>query len=615
MADSSPPNPQPNPNDPWLEGLNFDQVGQLINEVSPEVFHQRAAAFDQAGARLQEVLDLVKREMNAVHEAWRSKAAEDFDAVVRQVTGKVDQVLQHLQSPGYGSVLRDAGGRLAQHQQRFRDLQGQKTAQQSAPPAPGADPAETEKLDNDSAKQILHDLRTAYWDVGNALSPLPYKPPASSAGDVEANVRNSFGGNANGHGGGGGGASGPDAFGATGNPGPTTPFGGAAPTTSAITGDVGGGGPVRFWGQNGNVLGRVDPAAPGPGAGAPAPLLASSRDQGVSGVLGQTRASTGARGPDEGAAADTVVPGILGRSVPRVAAVAAAPAKPATPLRGKEKLKECRERDVFGEPATEPTERPEHVPDEVSEAAGTDRPVTEPTAPATHALTAHMVSTTTSGPAVGTHADLTPQQRHEVAAAVATAGTGAIVPDSTVDSTATAPHTPVHTPAALQHALEIDAPGRPQVLSYGSDGGSGGVHQVVDLDPGTHGMVAPGTTTSDGLVGQTTPETIHGAAAAGRGASPDPSAGQHMSGMPMGMGMGMGIGGMGGAQQGGRMAALPNEPRPEVWDPLGGGPAAVGKRARQAEEDKPGEKLTQAEIQAALEAKFAELDRLTERGK
>jgi hypothetical protein len=63
------------------------------------------------------------------------------------------------------------------------------------------------------------------------------------------------------------------------------------------------------------------------------------------------------------------------------------------------------------------------------------------------------------------------------------------------------------------------------------------------------------------------------------------------------------------------MAAMPNEPRPEVWDPATGAPIAVGRREREPEEEKPSEKLSQADIQAALAEKFAELDRLTERGK
>jgi hypothetical protein len=84
-----------------------------------------------------------------------------------------------------------------------------------------------------------------------------------------------------------------------------------------------------------------------------------------------------------------------------------------------------------------------------------------------------------------------------------------------------------------------------------------------------------------------------------------------MGGMPMSPMM---MGGMGGGMQGqnGRMAAMQNEPRPEVWDPATGAPIAVGRRAEQqreeSEEGKPA--LTKEQVQAALAEKFAQLDRL-----
>src|SRR5262245_13803075 len=113
MADNGPPNPQPNPNEPWLDALTFEQVAQLVNEVSPEVLDQRASAFDQGGARLQDVLDQVRHEMNNVREAWSGTASDDFAALVQAVTAKVGTVLAFLQNPGYGATLRGLGDRLA----------------------------------------------------------------------------------------------------------------------------------------------------------------------------------------------------------------------------------------------------------------------------------------------------------------------------------------------------------------------------------------------------------------------------------------------------------------------------------------------------------------------
>src|SRR6476469_5214030 len=660
MPDGSPLNPQPNPNDPWLEGLTFEQVSQLVMEINPDVFYQRASAFDQAGARFQDVLDLVRHEMNFVREAWTGKAAEDFDAVVRELTGKSGGVLQVLQSPGYGAILRDAGDRLADHQQRLRDLQGQKAAQEATPPAPGAPSAEeTAKLNNDSAKQILRDLRTAYWDVGNALAPLPYKPPGVTA-DTSTNPGQ---GNGNGNGNGNG-AHGPGNSGETYNFAPTPFFG---PNTLTKTGtnrpgESGGDGPFLSSGQNRNVLGRADPGGQGLGVpGHAGPVFASGHSQ-DSGVLGQAREMVDAQGPYTGGHPGGpplmgAVPGVLGRPAGKSAgkstgeSAACVPgAKDVTtrttdkatdkgPERGTDKGTDKASGKGTGKGTDEEKERAkrralveEVVPEEGdSETLDTDdvttrsadaperrkaiKTATEVPAP-TETEQVHKVAAqvaTTSGQPAETHSLVTPQQRHEVAAAVAGGGTTThATPGTPAKPLVPAAHA---TPAALQHALETDAQGKPLTFSHGG----GGVHQVVNLEPHSRGMFAPGTTTPDALVGQTTAETISGTTPtpSARGVTADPLASGHMGGMPMGM-MG-GMGGMGGNQQNGRMAAMPNEPRPEVWDPASGAPGAVGRREREPvreEEEKPSEKkLSQADIQVALAAKFAELDRLTERGK
>jgi uncharacterized protein YukE len=667
MPDGSPPNPQPNPNDPWLEGLTFEQIAQLVTEINPDVFYQRAAAFEQAGTRFQDVLDLVRHEMNFVREAWTGKASEDFDAVVRELTGKIGNVLQFLHSPGYGAILRDAGDRLADHQQRFRDLQGQKAAQEATPPAPGApSPEETAKVNDDSAKQILRDLRTAYWDIGNALAPLPYKPPGVTADTTTTTTTNQGNGNGNGQGNG-------DGQHGQGNPG-TDNFGPTLLGPTALTrkatahpGDSGGGEPFLFSGQNRNVLGRVDPGGQGLGVpGRPGPVFASNQPQDGTGVLGQAREMVDAQGPftgsEPGVALPGAVPGVLGRSASRSGACApagkgaraAAKETVGKETVGKEtvtketagKEKGRRERQVLEEvaPETLAAETNGEPAEVTAESAERHRVIkTAADAPAetteqVHKLVAQVA--TTSGQPAETHSLVTPKERHEVAAAVTAAGTTVpgtpatpgtpLVPAAhatpavhgtpAVHATPAAHATPaVHaTAAGLRHALETDAPGKPLTFSVGS-GGAGGVHQVLDLEPKSRGMFAPGTTTPDGLVGQTTAETISGAAApaaSGRGVTADPYASGHMGmgGMPMGMMMG-GMGGLGGNQQNGRMAAMPNEPRPEVWDPSTGAPTAVGRREPEPEEEKPGEKLSQADIQAALAEKFAELDRLTERGK
>jgi uncharacterized protein YukE len=615
MPDGSPPNPQPNPSDPWLEGLTFEQISQLVNEINPDVFYQRASAFDQSGARFQDVLDLVRHEMNFVREAWTGKASEDFDAVVRELTGKIGNVLQFLQSPGYGAILRDAGDRLADHQQRFRDLQGQKAAQEATPPAPGApSPEETAKVNNDSAKQILRDLRTAYWDIGNALAPLPYKPPGVVA-DTSTTNPNNQNSNNNGQGNGEHGPGNPGDNYNNNNFGPTGLFGPTALTKTATAhpGDSGGGQPFLFSGQNRNVLGRVDPGEQGLGApGMPGPVFAAGQSQDSSGVLGQAREMADAQGPFTGGVPGgplmgAVTPGVLGRSAGKSGGC-----EPGVTARTTGKEKDRKERkpveELVQEPETLaaevlPDEQPETVSAETIDSAtkreAIKTAVEAPAVPETekaHEIAAQVAVATSGQPAV-VHSLVTPQGTHEVAAAVTAAGTPA-APDAHVVA------------ANLQHALETDASGKPFSLA------SGGVHQALNLEPQSRGMFAPGTTTPDGLVSQVPAETVNGATTSGqsaRGVAADPLSSQHMGGMPMGMMMG----GMGGGmnQQNGRMAAMANEPRPEVWDPLTGSATAVGRREPEPEEEKGGEKLSQADIQAALAEKFAELDRLTERGK
>ncbi|TDV42170.1 WXG100 family type VII secretion target [Actinophytocola oryzae] len=649
MPDGSPPNPPPNPNDPWLEGLTFEQIAQLINEVSPDVFYQRASAFDQSGGRFQDVLDRVRHEMNLVREAWTGKASDDFDAVVREVTSKISNVLQFLQNPGYGATLRDAGDRLADAQQRFRDLQGQKTQQESTPPvAGGPSPEETAKVNDDSAKQILRDLRTVYWDVGNALTPLPYKPPQvvtdKSGVDPKDIVTNKVVTNQPGNG--------------TPNPGDDTntnndtnsyangdsnanPYGPSFMpptmlTKSAVTTQPGqhGGGGDRFQftggqgGQDGQVLGRFGPGGGesfgGPGPGGPfvpgqlgATFFAGGSPGNGPGVLGQSKSYAAARAndpleriDDEASEAGgmtpfgVVAPAVLGRS--ERSATCRPEGATATGKSGKEKDSGRRTVDnVLLEETLPETESTETLSTELPEQEKQSRVRTAVDAPPTRVtekareLAGHAI-TASGEPLVAT--------THGIAATPAL---------ETLALPQVEPATPVE-PAkpALTPALELGPESKKFFGLSTSAGGGGGVTHAIALDPQSRGMFAPGTATADGL---TVSDQITGATApgaSGRGAVTDPNASPHMGGMPMGM-MG-GMGGMGGQQQnGGRMAAMPNEPRPEVWDPSNGAPHAVGRREQEREqrEERAPEPLSKEQVQAALAEKFAELDRLMERGK
>ncbi|GAB3733677.1 hypothetical protein GCM10027598_58510 [Amycolatopsis oliviviridis] len=149
--------PEPDPvDDPELQLLTADQLAQLINEVSPNVFYERAAAFDTAMARLEQVQDDLRRQTRNLWEAWTGRGADSFEELVQRVTGATGSVVQAMATPGYGEALRRTGDALAHAQQRIRDLQTQNRSG-----------------DVDATRQVLHDLGTAYRDIGVGVVPLP----------------------------------------------------------------------------------------------------------------------------------------------------------------------------------------------------------------------------------------------------------------------------------------------------------------------------------------------------------------------------------------------------------------------------------------------------------
>jgi len=198
MAEVS-PDPAPPPIiDPALENLNVDQLAQLVNAISPDVFYQRAQAFDTAAARLQDVRDAFRRAARQLQEAWSGKIAESFEGVAQEFTGTVTNVLQPLQDPGYGTRLRQAGDALATAQHRLQDFQTQKTQQAAAPPVAGALPPDVvEKGNQLTVLQIVHDLCTAYRDIGTTIAPLPesrHTPGGKAGGDIVVGTDGSGGG-------------------------------------------------------------------------------------------------------------------------------------------------------------------------------------------------------------------------------------------------------------------------------------------------------------------------------------------------------------------------------------------------------------------------------------
>lgn len=601
MAEGTPGNPPLVINDPMLEVLTFDQLAQLVNEVAPDAFYQRAAAFDQAAVRLQDVLDQIRHQLNLVQEVWTGRVSEDFDNLVREISGRVTVVLQFLQNPGYGSILRTAGDVLAAHQQRFRDLQGQKAQQEAVPPAAGAPPLEvTAQVNDQSAKQILRDLRTAYQDIGNAIAPLPYTTAQEitvPAGAV------------------------PAAIGTTLVVAPSGPSG-AAVGAVPLPGTPGAGDPFGFDGPAGQPesefhqqtapvqdqiwFALLPPASqvgtvPAVGAGvSPAVLgrlqaqwwqadqmsrIPAGAESGLHqetspAVLGQAWSAPSVSQADAvGVAGVGVSPAVLGR-----------PQKPDAWRTDKAASKGVGGDRKAVEEICQP--RAEHRPETVSAAATI--------APADQGMVAETVKTTADVP--------------QTTAPVATDVTRQVATASAQSSSA----------GQSASAMDPNAATRSLFAVTPSSGGTtaGAIPHPAEsrLDPQERGMFVPtaGTAVSGDAPHSAAQPAYPATSSHSVRGSPGPSDpyASQTSGYPISPMM---LGGMSGqpVQQNGRIAAVPNEPRPEFWDSPNDTPTALGRPEPQPE-PKPAAhepELSRADAEALLAAKFAELDRLMERGK
>ncbi|AGM08037.1 hypothetical protein [Amycolatopsis keratiniphila] len=142
--------------DPEIEVMTFEQLAQLVNEVDPRTFYDRAQVFDTALAQLEQVQDNLERGTRELWDAWRSEGAESFADVVRNVAVAGNAAIQAMAAPGYGATLRRAGDALTLAQQRIRELQAQKR--------------ESDLL---AARQVVHELGTAYQEIGSAITPFP----------------------------------------------------------------------------------------------------------------------------------------------------------------------------------------------------------------------------------------------------------------------------------------------------------------------------------------------------------------------------------------------------------------------------------------------------------
>ncbi|GAA1029698.1 MULTISPECIES: WXG100 family type VII secretion target [Amycolatopsis] len=574
---------QPVLDNPELDALTFDQLAQLISEVSPDAFYQRAAAFDRAAARLHDVLDQVRRQLRYVQEAWTSKGSEDFDSIANEVVARAQTVLLALENPGYGKVLRQAGDVLAAHQQRLRGLQGQKAQQESAPPAPGAPtPEAAAQMNDQSVKQIMNDLRTAYQDIGKSIAPLPpavgddswtshVPPPVVNAPPVGVKTADWTGGPA----------------GSQDRPWQLLTTGGYTPHSEGLGTRRGSfSSPVDEL-QPGAVLGRgqrsadPEPATARPAfrsePGAPPPVLGQ-------GVVARER-TTPIAPLHVGVG---VGPVVLGREERPAVVHGVKPAE----KRGKSKKDSAGRRavegkkDVAAKPGAEVARdvAAKHDVVGVHDAAGV------------HDVAAKH----------GTTADFDVAAEHDVAAhagrpaTVSSEGGGASaarLPATIADGV------PAHEVAAATVDGTLSVPGGATAALHSGSADPGGAGPS-RMAAAMHAPGAAGTYPAELAAAGPYPAVQHGDA-------PDrDGAGAQSGGMPMSPMM---LGGMQGQQQqqNGRMAGVPAEPKPEIWNPPSVLPVVLGRAEPAPQASEAAEKPEPITPESVL----AEVDKLLERRK
>ncbi|RSN39926.1 hypothetical protein DMC64_37035 [Amycolatopsis sp. WAC 04197] len=527
--------PAPPVDDPALAGLTFDQLAQLVEGESPDALYRQAAAFDGALLRMHDLQAEILRESRQMSELWDGQIAEAFDSFAAELTGGVDKIIQTMENPGHGALLRRAGEALTLAQQRFRELRAQ----------PG------HEADNRPALQIMHDLSVAYQEAGGAMTTSPdfvRRLPGAVA----------------------------DQQGATGGGAAT---GGASPvlaTTGPMTGAATAGPAHGDWAVPGagSALGVAAMTA-----GPAAPVAGGTTAGGVGGGVG----AHGDRNP-----------GVLGRSAPMAAQAAPQLSGRAESVagpaggglfgalgRGRSDKRREREKRTFAV-SQEGTASPQDaVEDARRRAAGVS---TTSSVPDAVGMRSFAPVDTDVIPAVATTASPVQVGVPGVASAstAASVSTGASASPTASASTPAGVPVPASGPAQPFSAGPVSGSSgsgaAPLSLSSGSVPSGGGPSLPVGPVSAGGGTpaVPPVSRLDSALPGPPAPLLTgapSSAAAAGAGAPM----------MPMGM-MGRGMGAETGAE--GRDPDVPIGAGPEVWD-SGAGAAVLGRRPRQEAQESP----------------------------
>lgn len=184
---SSSNEPQPQTGEPLPP--TFEQIAFLINAADPEMYYQRAVAFDKAQQGFRTLAQDLRRVNRIEFANWDGVVADSARQRLHEITGNVTEVLSAVGTPAYGDLMRMAGDSLANSQRRINTLVAQRAEQIAAASEPAA-VAAAERHTTETAQQILTELRSTYREIAAAFSPLS-PPPRHTPDGVVVNPSDS----------------------------------------------------------------------------------------------------------------------------------------------------------------------------------------------------------------------------------------------------------------------------------------------------------------------------------------------------------------------------------------------------------------------------------------
>ncbi|MFV2021193.1 hypothetical protein [Micromonospora sp. LOL_023] len=155
----------------------LDEIAAVLDSADSAEVERGAGLLDDARRSLRTILATADRTLSRLEDCWQGQGADlawpggDVDASrLADPLRRTRELLHALDEGEYGRQLRRTANALAAGQARVRELQAQRAA----------DPSQIGEYDS-RAQLVLHDVASAYQDIGRALGGT--SPPALASVD------------------------------------------------------------------------------------------------------------------------------------------------------------------------------------------------------------------------------------------------------------------------------------------------------------------------------------------------------------------------------------------------------------------------------------------------